>query len=104
MAELYVARCAIHGLHGERTECYVCGGPVEQVPMVELEGPAARSGRHSAVEASLHLYNARIAAEALSRRPQTPDQAAAVAYLLGALDAALVHAEALRQAYGEAVR
>lgn len=28
-----IARCAEHGLHGERTECFVCAGPVEQVPM-----------------------------------------------------------------------
>lgn len=32
-----IARCPIHGLHGERTECFVCGGPVEQVPMVPAE-------------------------------------------------------------------
>ena len=32
----YIARCPEHGLHGERTECFVCKGPVEQVPMVEL--------------------------------------------------------------------
>ena len=29
----YIARCPVHGLHGERQECFVCGGPVEQVPM-----------------------------------------------------------------------
>lgn len=29
-----VARCDEHGLHGERTECFVCGGRVEQIPMV----------------------------------------------------------------------
>lgn len=28
-----VALCPIHGLHGRRTECFVCGGPVEQVPV-----------------------------------------------------------------------
>jgi hypothetical protein len=33
-----IARCPIHGLHGERTECFVCGGPVEQVPMVPAPG------------------------------------------------------------------
>jgi hypothetical protein len=32
---VYVARCPIHGLHGERSTCFDCGGPVEQVPMVE---------------------------------------------------------------------
>jgi len=31
-----VAWCPDHGLHGERTECFVCGGEVEQVRMVEL--------------------------------------------------------------------
>lgn len=30
---VYIARCPIHGLHGERTECFVCGGPVERVAM-----------------------------------------------------------------------
>lgn len=29
-----IARCPEHGLHGQRIECHVCGGPVEQVPMV----------------------------------------------------------------------
>jgi hypothetical protein len=29
-----IARCPQHGLHGERTECHVCGGLVEQVPMI----------------------------------------------------------------------
>lgn len=31
-----IARCPEHGLHGARTECYECGGPVERVLMVEL--------------------------------------------------------------------
>jgi hypothetical protein len=31
-----IACCPKHGLHGERTECFVCGDPVEQVPMVEF--------------------------------------------------------------------
>ena len=30
---VYIARCPEHGLHGERTECFVCGGPVERVAM-----------------------------------------------------------------------
>lgn len=34
---VHIARCAIHGLHGQRTECFVCGGPVDQVPMVPVE-------------------------------------------------------------------
>lgn len=32
-----VARCPTHGLHGLRQQCYVCDGPVEQVPMLPLE-------------------------------------------------------------------
>lgn len=31
-----IARCPEHGLHGERDACFVCGGPVEQVPMVPV--------------------------------------------------------------------
>ncbi len=35
-----IACCPKHGLHGERTECFVCHGPVEQVSMVEFgRGP-----------------------------------------------------------------
>jgi len=33
----FIARCPVHGLHGERTECFECGGPVEQVPMREVQ-------------------------------------------------------------------
>lgn len=33
-AVVHVACCPTHGLHGERTECFECGGPVEQVEMV----------------------------------------------------------------------
>jgi hypothetical protein len=32
---VYIARCPVHGLHGERHECFICGGPVERVPHVE---------------------------------------------------------------------
>lgn len=35
---VHIARCPEHGLHGCRQECFVCGGPVEQVPMVEVDG------------------------------------------------------------------
>lgn len=31
-----IARCPEHGLHGEREDCFVCGGPVEQVAMVPV--------------------------------------------------------------------
>jgi hypothetical protein len=42
-----IARCPEHGLHGERTECFVCGGDVEQVPMVPFE---AESVERAAIE------------------------------------------------------
>jgi hypothetical protein len=38
---VHVARCPEHGLHGERSECFVCGGEVEQVPLVPLSALAA---------------------------------------------------------------
>lgn len=31
------ARCPDHGLHGERAECFVCGGPVERVPFIPVD-------------------------------------------------------------------
>lgn len=31
------ACCPVHGLHGQRNECFVCGGEVEQVEMVPRE-------------------------------------------------------------------
>lgn len=34
---VYIAWCPEHGLHGERQECFACGGEVEQVPMMSLE-------------------------------------------------------------------
>ena len=29
-----IACCPKHGLHGDRHECFVCGGAVERIPMV----------------------------------------------------------------------
>jgi hypothetical protein len=37
-----IARCPEHGLHGERDACFVCGGPVEQVAMVDAAVAADR--------------------------------------------------------------
>lgn len=34
---MYIAWCPEHGLHGQRQECFACGGEVEQVPMMSLE-------------------------------------------------------------------
>lgn len=48
---LHIARCPEHGLHGCRTECFVCGAVVEQVPMVplaEYERVATELGRFKA--------------------------------------------------------
>lgn len=33
MSVVNIARCPEHGLHGERTECFICGADVEQVEM-----------------------------------------------------------------------
>lgn len=35
-----IARCPEHGLHGDREECFVCGGPVEQVRIVPIDDEA----------------------------------------------------------------
>lgn len=35
--QFLIARCPEHGLHGERTECFVCAGPVEQIEVVPKE-------------------------------------------------------------------
>lgn len=31
-----ITYCPEHGLHGERSTCFVCDGPVEQIPMAEV--------------------------------------------------------------------
>lgn len=38
-----IARCPEHGLHGERDTCYVCGGAVQQVPMILACGTGSES-------------------------------------------------------------
>lgn len=35
-----IARCPEHGLHGDRSDCFVCGGPVDRVPMISVEAIA----------------------------------------------------------------
>jgi NTP pyrophosphatase (non-canonical NTP hydrolase) len=65
----YIARCPEHGLHGERDECFVCGGPVEKVPMVEAVQPPQLPDVH--VEAG-----ARILAEIESGEGAQPGFAA----------------------------
>lgn len=77
---VHIARCPEHGLHGQRTECFVCGGPVEQVPMVPAPmtpGVCARPGcgaslsgmRANAVWCSRACY---IAAKRAARADTTP--------------------------------
>lgn len=36
-AVVYIARCAEHGLHGQRDECFVCGEMVEHVTFVRAD-------------------------------------------------------------------
>lgn len=44
---VFIARCPEHGLHGDRDECFVCGGPVEKVAMcpVPASGPLCEAPR-----------------------------------------------------------
>lgn len=44
MEVVNIARCPDHGLHGERDTCFICDGPVEQVPMVEVSAPTMDEG------------------------------------------------------------
>lgn len=42
---VYIARCPNHGpwpagLHGARSRCFDCGGPVEQIPMIQFDQPS----------------------------------------------------------------
>jgi hypothetical protein len=48
-----IAWCPEHGLHGERAECFLCGKPVEQIPMVPAD--EAESLRSALVEISVAL-------------------------------------------------
>lgn len=36
-AVAYIAKCAEHGLHGERDECFVCGEPCAQIGYVRAD-------------------------------------------------------------------
>ena len=56
---VYIARCPEHGLHDERDACFVCGGPVEQVPMRRLY-----SDPNSRVDGGVLLDDARQALDA----------------------------------------
>lgn len=58
-----IARCPEHGLHGERASCFVCGGPVEQVQMVEVRAVydwlGALARQHGEEEVGRVLYDLR---------------------------------------------
>lgn len=43
--EVLIALCPEHGLHGERTECFVCGGAVEQIAMIPAATVLAENRR-----------------------------------------------------------
>jgi hypothetical protein len=49
---VFIARCPEHGLHGDRQDCFECGGSVEQVEMVE----AAKLTRYEEVLREIHDY------------------------------------------------
>lgn len=77
-AVVTIARCAEHGLHGDRRECFVCGGDVDRVPMIPVEaiaqpGPtrsSAIAGMTAELRMSVGLCPDRgrvIAAQLLSR-------------------------------------
>lgn len=44
-----IAYCPEHGLHGERQECFVCGGPVERVEMVPARSKWTERGRRGSL-------------------------------------------------------
>lgn len=41
MSIVNIARCPLHGLHGAREECFTCGDPVEQIPMIAADAVQA---------------------------------------------------------------
>jgi hypothetical protein len=45
-----IACCPDHGLHGSRERCFVCGGDVEQIPMVPCDDAAVRRGAKAVEE------------------------------------------------------
>jgi hypothetical protein len=47
-----IARCPEHGLHGARSECFICGGAVEQVPMVPCDDAAVERAAEALYELS----------------------------------------------------
>lgn len=65
---VFIARCPEHGLHGEREECFVCGGPVEQVEMVEVRSLPADNTDALLAEARAPSKTRVFAAHLLLRR------------------------------------
>jgi hypothetical protein len=63
--QVLIACCPVHGLHGERSECFVCGGAVEQIPMVPVDIDAATARVLARI---VHVYGG-------SRSDESRDQA-----------------------------
>lgn len=82
VASAHIAYCPEHGLHGERPDCFVCGGPVEQVLMVPananatyfLQRAVAAEDRAEKAEAHVAKLKGAVSA-ALSMDPTTATQA-----------------------------
>lgn len=45
-----------HGLHGARSQCFVCGGPIEQVAMVPVEAATLVGDLREAIIVGLSSY------------------------------------------------
>jgi hypothetical protein len=73
---VHIARCPEHGLHGERDECFVCGGPVEQVPMVPADLDAATD---RVLALLVRAYGARESAETRQQARHLASAASGVA-------------------------
>lgn len=83
MGYLRIARCHEHGLHGERTECFVCGGPVDQIDVVAVRTllsdeccEAARQSMMGDTDVLLTMDESRSAIAAALRVAQTGKQRA----------------------------
>lgn len=62
-AVVYIAKCDEHGLHGEREECFTCGGPVEHVTYVRADmhlQVSAANGRKAEEIKRLNAENTRL--------------------------------------------
>jgi hypothetical protein len=65
-----IARCPEHGLHGERQECFVCGGEVEQVPMIHAAALVPVIQEQERLRAELRDASAAMSAAAAMLTPR----------------------------------